>query len=57
MFFLGLSFGISTVLLQILFFYDFLFIHPEASIGVLEKDIFQNFQNIFKIPATPKKYL
>ena len=37
LFFLVLSYDISTILLQILVSLRFLFIHPEAFIGVLEK--------------------
>ena len=44
MLFLVLSYDISTTLLQIyLFLYDFLFIRPKTSIGVLEKG-YLNFQ-------------
>ena len=46
MFFLVLSYGVSTPLLQILL-YDFLFIQSKASIGVLEK----SYLNIRKHPS------
>ena len=47
MFFLVLSYGISTTLLQYLFLHDLLFIKSKASIGVLEN----SYLNIRKHPS------